>query len=227
MKKMHNENKSKHFLGQTKTEKTVSIIAIVFVLILVPILVLNCVLILKSAIHPDKVPALGKHVPLIVLTESMECEILDGDLIVVKITDTDDIEIGQVISYFDPESKNQSVVTHRIIDKYEEDGDVFFRTQGDNNDIEDRLPVPAENVIGVWTGFQLHYIGFVMLGMQTPWGLIICIAVPVIAFLVIWLVRKHITDAKNHSDMEALKAELDALKAEKADKGAQNPESEN
>ena len=26
MKKMHNENKSKHFLGQTKTEKTVSII---------------------------------------------------------------------------------------------------------------------------------------------------------------------------------------------------------
>ena len=229
----NNENKYiekfKKLLGNTKSEKTISIVAIVISVILIPILILNCVLILKSAINPDKVPSIGKLTPLIVLTESMELEILDGDLIITKVTDTEDIEVGDVISYFDPDSKNQSVVTHRVIEKVtDEEGNPAFKTQGDNNDIEDRYPVPAENVIGVWTGFQVHFLGNVMLFMQSTWGLIICIAIPVILYVVYEVVQRRRKDNQSKNDIDALRAELEALKAEKkneqGEKAEVNPE---
>ena len=207
----------KNFLGETKSEKTVSIIAIVLAVILIPILILNMVLILKNAFNPDEIPSVGKLTPLIVLTESMEREIHDGDLILTRDTPIEDIDVDDVISYFDPASKNKSVVTHRVIERYEEGGIVYFRTQGDNNDIADKYSVPAENVIGVWTGFRLPLMGRVMLFMQSTWGILICIGLPVIAFVVAELLHRRQKDKASQNDIDALKAELEALKKAKAD----------
>ena len=211
------EANKKSFLGETKGERTVSIVALVLAIVLIPILVLNTVLILKNAFHPDTPPAIGKLTPLIVLTESMELKIHDGDLILARVTAIEDIEEDAVISYFDPASKSKSVVTHRITEKYEENGKVFFVTKGDNNNIEDKYPVPAENVIGVWTGFRLPYMGRVMMFMQSTWGLLICIGLPVIAFVVAELLHRKQKDKASRDDINALKAELEALKKAKAE----------
>ena len=211
------DTKKRNLLGESRGEKTVSIIAIVLAVILIPILVLNMVLILKNAFHPDKIPSIGKLTPLIVLTESMEDEIFAGDLIVAKITPIEEIEEDDVITFFDPASKTKSVVTHRVIEKYEEDGKVYFKTQGDNNNIEDRHPVPAENVIGVWTGFRLGHMGKVMLFMQSTWGLLLCIGLPVLAFVLVELMRRYRKDKESKSDIDALKAELEALKQAQAE----------
>ena len=201
------------FFGKTKAEITTSIVAIVLSLILIPILILNCILIIQTVFRPDEVPSIGKHTPLIVLTESMELEILSGDLIVTRITPIEQIEVGDVISYFDPASKSGSVVTHRVIEIVDADGTVAFRTRGDNNDIEDRYSVPADQVIGVWTGFQVHFLGRVMLFMQSAPGLILCIALPVAAVIVLEVIKKRRTDVKNQSDLDALRRELAELKA--------------
>ena len=209
--------KTKSILGETKGEKAISITAIVVSLLLIPILVLNMVLILKNAINPDKVPSIGKMTPLIVLTESMEPKIKDGDLIVTKITATEDIEEDDVIAFFDPASKDNSVVTHRVIGKYTEGGKVYFETQGDNNDTADLYDVPADKVIGVWHGFRLPLLGHVMLFMQSPWGLIVCIALPVSLFVVLEVLHRRKTDKESKDDIDALKAELEALKQKQAE----------
>ena len=206
------QGRKKNLLGETRGERAVSISAIVLSAILIPVLILNIILIVKSVTNPDEIPSIGSRTPLIVLTESMEDEIHDGDLIVTKATSTEDIKEGDVISYFDPASKSKSVVTHRVIKKITADGKVFFKTQGDNNDIADRHDVPAENVIGVWTGFRVRFLGNVMLFMQSPWGLILCIALPAAAFVLLEVMQKRRRDKANQSDIDRLKAELEALK---------------
>ena len=213
----------KNILGSTKGEKAVSIVAIVVSILVIPMLILNCILIMASAFNPDKIPSIGKSIPLIVLTESMEPEIHDGDLIVCKMADVKSITEGDVISYYDPDGNGKSIVTHRVIGVTENDGSLLFETQGDNNNIKDRYPVPEENVIGVWTGLNIRFLGSIIMFMQSTLGLILCIAVPVLAVIVVVAIGKKRSDDVNKRDIEALKAELEALKNAKENSASDAP----
>ncbi|MBO7273494.1 MAG: S26 family signal peptidase, partial [Clostridia bacterium] len=88
-----------------------NIVGIVICVLLVPVLIVNCTLIIQSMIHEDEVPSFGKYIPLIVLTESMEPAIMSGDLIICQKADAEDLDVGDVISYFDPKSSASAVVT--------------------------------------------------------------------------------------------------------------------
>lgn len=60
-------------------QKIFNIAGIVLCVILIPILILNLTLIIKSYTNKDKVPSIGGYMPLIVLTDSMYPEIKSGD----------------------------------------------------------------------------------------------------------------------------------------------------
>lgn len=60
-------------------------IGVVLCIILIPILILNCTLILKSYTNKDQVPSVGGIFPMIILTDSMEPEFSSGDLIICVI----------------------------------------------------------------------------------------------------------------------------------------------
>lgn len=84
-----------------------------------------------------------------VLTGSMEPEIPEGSLLVVRETDTDAIQIGDVISFFSPDPTLEGAVnTHRVVDIQTENGGKVFYTKGDANVLEDAYPVPADRVVG-------------------------------------------------------------------------------
>ena len=214
---------------KTTAVKVVNIVAIVLSVLLIPILVVNCILIIQGMVNSEEVPSLGKITPLIVLTESMDPEIKSGDLIISKKAEASEVKVGDVITFFDPEGNGSSVVTHRVI-KIETDpetGEIAFRTQGDNNDIEDRLSVPAENLIAIWTGTRIGFLGHVVLFTQSTVGIILCIFLPIGAFVLYEVLRRRKQDIKKQSDIDALKAELEALKANGAQAGEpQNAQTE-
>lgn len=56
----------------TKTEKILNIIGIVLVCIMTPILILDLVLIIKSAVNPNEVPSIFGSKPLVIMSDSME-----------------------------------------------------------------------------------------------------------------------------------------------------------
>lgn len=212
---------------QTEKKKVdvLNIVGIVICVLLIPILVINCLLIIQSMIHKDEVPGLGKFVPLIVTTKSMEPEIRAGDMIICEKVDPNELNVNDVISYFDPKSSGSSVVTHRIDRKWTEDtnGDgveeLFFHTVGDNNDLGDNWDVPAENVIGRWIdGARIGLIGHVILFMQSTWGLVICVMLPIAALIAVEVIRRKKHDGQKQNDIDVLKAELEALKAAQAQK---------
>lgn len=200
-------------LDKLNRTKVLNIAAIVVSVLLLPILITNCLLIVKGMLNKDEVPSLGKITPLVVLTESMEPEIMSGDLIICKKINAGDVKEGDVISFFDPEGNGSSVVTHRVIALVIEDGAlVGFRTQGDNNDIEDRLTVPTENLVGIWTGKRLGGMGSLVLFTQSPLGLVIFLILPICAFILYEVLRRQKQDQAKQNDIDVLRAELEALR---------------
>jgi signal peptidase len=209
--------------------KILTIVGTVLCIILIPILLINLTLIAKSYINKDEVPSIGGTFPLIVLTDSMVPEIYSGDLIICKTADAEDIEVNDVISFFDPAGNGTSIVTHRVIEIVEDDGEIFFRTRGDNNNTEDKELVPAENLVGVYK-MRIAGAGHIAMFMQSTAGLIICVVLPIILLVGYDIIRRRIYEKNNKQDTDALLAELEALRAEKAEKekaaiGADNSDS--
>lgn len=206
----------------TASHKALTVVGIVLCIILIPILIINVTLIVKSYTNEDEVPKIGGYAPLIVLTGSMEPNIMSGDLIFVKQVNASEIKERDVIAFFDPEGNGISILTHRVTKVYEENGTIYFRTMGDANNAEDRTAVSADKLVGIYTEFRIPGAGRVAMFMQTTAGLIVCVVVPLI-LLVGWdIYRRRRYEKKNQQDTTALLAELEALKAEKAAQGVQN-----
>lgn len=89
---------------QTKftAHKAVTLLGTVLCIILLPILVINLTLIVKSYVNKVEVPSIGGYLPIIVLTDSMYPEIKSGDLIICKTADANTVKENDVISFFDP-----------------------------------------------------------------------------------------------------------------------------
>lgn len=201
---------------KTTSQKVLTIVGVVLCVILVPILIINVTLIVKSYVNKDEVPGIGGVKPLIVLTDSMAPKIKSGDLIICKEADADDIEKGDIISFFDPAGNGTSVVTHRVVEVINnEDGTVSFRTRGDNNNTEDKVLVPQANLVGEYKS-RIPLAGHVAMFMQTTPGLIICVILPIILLVAYDIIRRKMYDKTKQADTQALLAELERLKAEKA-----------
>ena len=200
----------------TGLHKALTVIGIVMCLVLVPILIVNCTLLVKSVVNKEEVPEFGGALPLIVLTDSMYPDIKSGDLIICKTIDAEEVEIGDVMSFYDPASNGSAVVTHKVIDIINEDGSISFKTKGINNNTEDRLPVPEEKLIAEYTGVRIPGAGNLAIFMQSTAGLIVCVVLPIILFVGYDVLRRRMYEKTQGEDMAALMAELEALKAEKA-----------
>lgn len=205
-----------------------NVIGIILCILLLPILVINCFLIIKGMVKKDEVPSIAGYTPLIVLTDSMDPTIQAGDLIFCKNANAEKVVEGDVISFFDPDTNRSSVVTHRVIkiEMDEESNTLYLYTKGDNNNIADRTPVPADHVIGIWTGTRIGKLGRVVLFMQSTLGLILCIFIPVSIVVIYEIVRKKQKDKAKQKDMEALVAELNELKALQSQQKTENVSAE-
>ncbi len=199
------------------SHKILSVIGIVLCIILTPILIINITLIIKSNTNKDEVPSISGYLPMIVLTDSMYPEIKSGDLIICHTIDAESVREADVIAFFDPAGNGSSVVTHRVMEIVNKDGKLFFKTKGDNNNIEDKTLVPAENLVGIYQT-RIAGAGNIAMFMQTTTGLIVCVVLPIILLVGYDIIRRHLYEKKNKTDTDALLAELEALKAEKAQK---------
>ena len=194
--------------------KAFTAIGVVLCICFIPILIMNCVLIVRSYTNPDEVPGVGGTFPLIVMSDSMYPVIQKGDLIVCKEADTGKLQVGDVITFYDRVSlDNTVVVTHRITAvEQREDGTLLFTTQGDANDSEDPNKTPAADVIGTYE-MRFAGVGNIAMFMQSTPGLVVFVLVPILLLVGYDIVRSRIYDRRRKSDADALLAELEELRA--------------
>ena len=201
--------------------KALTVVGIIICVLLVPILVVNVTMIIKSYTNPDEYPSFAGYNLMIVLSPSMEDTIMTGDLIVVKNADPDEVkgesaagaQDGDIISFFDPDSSKQSVLTHRCKNVNDDD---TFTTKGDNNIDADPTPCPTDNLIGKYV-MRIPGAGSVAMWLQTTPGLIVCVAVPIVLLVLYDLIMKKRYDKKKKTDTDDLLAELESLRAQQAE----------
>lgn len=199
------------------SHKILTVVGTVLCVILLPVLIINLTLIVKSFVHEDEVPSVGGWFPMIVLTDSMYPQIESGDLILCHTAEAEEIVVGDVITFFDPMGNGTSVVTHRVL-SINEDGS--FITKGDNNNVEDQVAVEAEDLIGIYRS-RIPGAGNIAMFMQSTAGLVVCVACPIVLLIGWDVIRRRKYDKEKQKDTDALLAELEALRALKAEKEAQ------
>ena len=208
---------SKNKEKTSTAHKVQTVIGIVLCVILIPILILNISLIIRSFTDPDEVPSVGGYLPLIVLTDSMYPQIQSGDMIICHTAQPEDIQVGDVIAFFDPAGNGTSVVTHKVIEITQVASGIGWVTQGIANNAPDFLPVPAENLVGVYQT-RIGGLGNVVMFMQSTTGLIVCVVLPILLLVGYDILRRRKYEKAKQEDTEALLRELEELRAQKAQK---------
>jgi signal peptidase len=118
-----------------------------------------------------------------VLTGSMEPTLHVGDMVIVKLTNASDIQVGDVIT-FNPSSDSDAYLTHRVSEKfenYEDSGVTCFKTRGDANDSEDGFLIDSSRVVGT-VSFDIPKLGYVVRFVQLRWYFVLAFVVLLYVF---------------------------------------------
>jgi len=123
----------------------------------------------------------------VVLTGSMTPNIPQGSVIFTKKAQA--YSEGDVIAF----NSNGRNITHRIAKVENLNGDTYFQTKGDANNVADSDLVSINNIVG---RSQLHlpYIGKVILFLKTIQGFMAMIVAPSLIFIgmELWAIKKEI-----------------------------------
>ncbi|AUD65665.1 signal peptidase I [Tenericutes bacterium MZ-XQ] len=138
------------------------------------------------------------------LTESMKPTIEPGDVIMLKKVDEEDIEVDDVISFYNyargQNSQGETVwvkirIVHRLIDIDDQTG--AYITQGDNNSSVDTIydengnitDLTYDQVIGAYV-FRLPFLGTIVSGLRNPVLVGLLIVNITIVVVIVKLIKK-------------------------------------
>lgn len=186
----------------TKIINTLSVLIIAAALLVL----LNVVL-----TGPGGVPNVLGYSMFRVMTGSMDPAIPVGSLIVTKPVSPDEIQVGDVISYFsrDP-ALHGSVNTHRVVEIRQEAGTVIFQTRGDANNVGDLYPPKAGDIIGVVV-FSSHALGTLVRLISNPMVFFPLVLLPLLILLILNLIRTCRTAASivRQEEQQALREAIE------------------
>lgn len=194
--------------------------------LMLPLLLVNLVLIFKSVIYPNDLPSIFGYKPLIVMSDSMYPQIKTNDLIFSKVVEPSTLKVGDVITF---REEGGGVVTHKILAILDDNGTPYFKTGGINNYqrnpdgtpylnesgnrviVPDTEPVYYDQVEGLYVSRMAGFGGFIY-WMQSTWGLIVCIGIPLIAFVVYGFIRYNASLKEQKQNADSATNELEELR---------------
>lgn len=123
-----------------------------------------------------RTPLLGAY---IIISPSMEPTIKVEDAIIILRHEAKDLEVGDIITFLSSDPRYSGLtITHRIVGiEKSKNGDIFFRTKGDNNNTEDTALVSAKNVFGKVI-LKIPKIGYIQALLMQSYGWIIIVVIP-------------------------------------------------
>lgn len=163
---------------------------------------------------------------------SMEGEADDnffkGDLLLIKVLKDEqksELAVGDVITFYDNSIRQDQLElnSHRIVDIFTADGELYFQTKGDNNDRQDDFVLPASAVVGKFNG-KIENIGGAIDWMRSSTGFFVCIVLPSLlivayfAFNLIWTIaksKKEVSEQERERIRREVMMEMQAQEEEK------------
>ena len=157
---------------------------ILFLVIVLPFLIFNLTLIIKSKLYPDKIADFMGYKPFIVMSGSMETTINIGDLVIVKKVNSNNIHTGDIIAF----KNGNIVISHRVKEVINDSGTYKFKTKGDNNNVTDDFIVNSDAIEGIFVN-KIPGLGSILLFLGKPIGLLMVILVIIIVSTALYFVK--------------------------------------
>ena len=136
----------------------------------------------------SKLPIYSAYV---IVSPSMVPTINVNDGVVVQRVDKQgNLNIGDIITFSSKDIRYSGLtITHRIVGKQTiQNGNLVYRTKGDNNKSEDSSLVSFGDIYGKVL-FKVPSVGVLYKFITNPFGFIISIIIPIIVILVINIVK--------------------------------------
>lgn len=209
---------------KTKTAWAGFIIGSIMILLLIPALAINFTIIIKGIVNPDEVPSVFGLTPRIVLSQSMEPEIMTGDLVFSKNITEKDLEAlkkgeynGQnlYVTYkiYKDNTDEFYVETHVLVSVIPAaDGKYIMETKGLNPNPAPVLQYDLDNIIGIYRS-RIPKLGYFAEFVSKPLGMILCIVLPLTAFVIVLMFSMGGDNKSSLSKTKELEAEIARLKA--------------
>lgn len=226
-----------------KTWKKIGSIALDLVIVLV--FLVSAVLIVANVTKEEgEQPNVFGYVINSVQSESMAGTFEKGSIVIAKIPDeSTQIVVGESIISFEQQQGDIIFMnTHRVVESKEENGRIYYRTQGDNREMcpePDREWKAMGDVKAVYVT-HVPFVGSVIDFIKKPVGFVLCLVLPLLAFIA-YQIYKLVTiymQAKKEEILQEAKAGvsddakdaiikeyLEKLKAEEAAKQSADQDS--
>lgn len=129
-----------------------------------------------------KPPLLGAY---IIVTPSMVPTINVEDAIIVLRKEPEEFKMKDIITFTSSDPRYSGLtITHRIVGiEKMSDGQLYFRTKGDNNNVEDATLVPATNVYGKVI-LKIPLIGYIQYVLMQAYGWVILVVIPCLGVVI-------------------------------------------
>jgi signal peptidase len=131
-------------------------------------------------------PALFGLKPMTVLTGSMRPTIQPGDMVVDKPVPANQIRVGDIVTYQDPDGSR--TITHRVRSVSISDGKAHVVTKGDANTTVEKWQIPATGKVGR-VEYTVPKIGYPVTWSHTRNGRLALVSIPAL-ILAIWALLK-------------------------------------
>ncbi len=141
-------------------------------------LVIVLILVIFQKFTNNKV-AIGNIYIFEVVSESMTPEYKLGDIIVTKKVDPSSLKVGDDVTYLGEKDEMKGMtITHRIIEKREDNGKYYFVTKGTANEIEDP-EINEDNLFGkvIYHTILFSFVGRLMTNIVVYYLVFICVGV--------------------------------------------------
>ena len=130
-----------------------------------------------------------EHPVLVVVSGSMVPTLNVGDIIFIKGAPVEKINVGTIVVFHSPR-EYETLVVHRVVQKIDNGGAIYFKTKGDFNRYTDDWTVPEDYVVGTFSA-RIPYIGILVMRLREPGG------TALIVFLIILLISYEAYNAKS------------------------------
>lgn len=170
------------------------------ILCLIGLFLITYIVINKSAQAKGQNSPLGLYT---IISPSMTPDIQVYDVVFVVKKDPEDIQIGDIISYYSTNSYFGSTpITHRVIEKFNTNNGITFRTQGDANPVPDNEVIMSNNVIGT-VRFVIPQLGRIQFFLASKGGWFVAILVPALGIIIYDIMKLiKLIKVKNKMDNE-------------------------
>jgi len=198
-----------------------TVIGITLCAVLLPIVLINMTLVIKSYVNKDEVPTVFGMAPMVVQSNSMYPLIEVDDLIITKkisadkiVAGTQDAEIpGTVVAYLLRKDGKEVIITHRVVEiTAAEDGARQFVTQGDANNTPDDAKVREGQVVGGYF-LRIKGAGRIAMFMKEPIGMVLFVGLPLGLFVLYDAIRRALYSKKQRKMEQERIAGLEAALA--------------